>query len=141
MRTQRITLNSQRHLVGTGVAENYNPTLIKTVGFFYHYPPVMHDKYPDDKMYRVRSNNLRYCQEKHQELLQACEACEPKGFAFQGVRFTQSLPLLMRLLENAGLFLTAQFHCSFSKQLSREEKFEYEIKITLINAEHIVTVE
>lgn len=64
VRTQRITFNSQRHLAGTGVAENYNPTLIKTVWVFYHHPPVMHDKYPDDKMNGIRSNNLRYCEEK-----------------------------------------------------------------------------
>lgn len=67
VRTQRIVFTSQRHLVGTGVAENYNSTLIKTVGVFYHHPLVMHDKYPNDKMYRVRSSNLRYCQEKYQE--------------------------------------------------------------------------
>lgn len=37
--------------------------------FFYNCPTVMHDRYPNDQMYRLHSDNPNYCQEKHQELL------------------------------------------------------------------------
>lgn len=64
---QRNRIYNQRQLVETGVAENYNPTLINPV--FYSHPPVMHDRYPNNQTYSLHCNNLSYCQEKHQELL------------------------------------------------------------------------
>lgn len=59
----------ERQLVETGVAENYNPILINPafIYFFYNCPPVIHDRYPNNQIYRLSSGNLNYCQEKHPE--------------------------------------------------------------------------